>query len=257
MNLRIALSTLVASLVFGLAVPACSDDDTSGARLVLRTRVVSAEATKSFTNAAGYTITLDEASLTTGPLYYFDGATITGRRAPERSLFAVRSAHAHPGHYLAGTARGQLLTSAAIDLRKGEQWLGNGEGVTGPVRSATFSFGTGSSGALRGHAVILSGTAEKGGAVRAFRVEVGQDELENASGEPAVEGCPFEPADMKTDGTVTVTVKVPQWFEHVDFAEVPERTSPTLLVPPSLARNQLVRGMKAGAAYVFSYSEGR
>ena len=53
----------------------------------------------------------------------------------------MKSAFAHPGHYVPGNAKGEMLTAYSADLLAGGM-LGTGDGVTGLVRSATFSYAT-------------------------------------------------------------------------------------------------------------------
>jgi hypothetical protein len=74
---------------------------------------------------------------------------------------------------------------------------------------------------------------------------------------PVIEGCPFEPTDLQGDGTVTISIRLPYWFDQVEFETMPASLdgSPVLVPRSSIAYNELVRGMKAGDAYVFSYAK--
>jgi hypothetical protein len=117
-------------------------ETTTGKRVSLR---VVAEAQKGpFTTSEGWTVTLSSAQLSVGPQYYYDGATIFSQRSPSwpSRLYdvLVPSAYAHPGHYVAGNARGEMLTPTSLDLVSGGGALGTGAGTTGIVRSGTFSF---------------------------------------------------------------------------------------------------------------------
>lgn len=263
--LRIALLGLSfagASFVSGAPLAGCSSDDatTAGKRITLEARIASSPESKRFTNAAGWDVTITKAEVATGALYYFDGATIFAAR-PQRGgwgLRLVREAHAHPGHYVPGNARGEMLAASSADLLAGGV-LGSGAGVSGPVRSATFSFASPAQGPfaadLGSHVAVLEGTATKGGATRVFRAEIGPDDVRNTKGATQLEGCPFAEADMQEDGTVTVTVKLTEWFDQVEFDEVPASADGNpVQMPAGLARNELVRGMKAGAGYLFSYA---
>lgn len=263
---------LVATLALSLTAPACSDEAsaTAGKRISLETRLEAGpEATSPFTNAAGWTITLTKASIATGAFYYFDGAVILSSRslpqgararAAFASLWGVGVAHAHPGHYLPGDSRGQMLTAYSADLRAGAANLPAGDGITGFVRSATFSFAAPATGPLANelgdHVAVLEGRATKGAEVRVFRAEIDAGDLANAKGQPSVEGCPFRPVEMKSDGVVTVRVSLAQWFDQVELDAVPSSVdgAPVLLQSASIAHNELVRGMKSGNAYNFSYA---
>lgn len=275
---RLALAPLSLSSVASLALVAlfalpasCSSSDsgTGGKRVTLTAAVVgSPGTTSSFETAAGWTVTLSKAVLATGPLYYYDGATIFSgaSEAPApwsplddlRRALSIKAAHAHPGHYVPGNARGQLLISSSVDLRSGAV-LGEGEGVTGIVRSATFSFGSPASGPFAGelgaHVAVLEGRATKGSEERVFRAEIDAADLTNEEGALAVEGCPFEETSITSDGTVTVTVAVEPWFDQVEFDSLPESSdgAPVVMPASAIGRRELVRGMKAGVGYTFAY----
>lgn len=269
------LGSVVVGLTVAAALPsACSSSDeggTTGRRIALTVKVTgSPEAKAPFTNAQGWTITLSKAVIATGAFYYYDGATIfslnerfvPAQKSPGQRLWEVlgeRTAFAHPGHYIPGNAKGEYLVSSSADLRS-ETVLGQGNGVTGVVRSATFSFGTPAAGALAAelgsHVVVLEGTATKGAETRVFRAEVDAQAVHNTSNLPAVEGCPFVETDMQEDGVVTVTVGVAQWFDQVELDAVPASADgkPALLPVAGIGHNALVRGMKEGLAYSFSYA---
>jgi hypothetical protein len=260
----IALTSLLAS--------ACSDgaDSTTGRRILLGTTISAGdEASTPFTNAQGWTIELQTLLVSTGAFYYFEGATIFSKNdAPPNRTYqlldrfvGVRSAYAHPGHYVQGTARGQILNGLTVDLHHGPAELAMAEGVSGLVRSATFSFGSPPQGALAGemesHVAVIEGAATKGSDVRAFRAEISASDVLNANRAPVIEGCPFVPTDMQGDGAVAVAIQLPIWFDQVEFDTIPASNDgrPVLIPESSIAHNQLARGLKKGNAYVFSYSK--
>jgi hypothetical protein len=263
-----------ALLAFACVVAsACSDgaDSTTGRRIVLGTTITAgSEASEPFTNAQGWTIQFYKLLLSTGAFYYFDGATLFSQSEVEANrtyqmlerFIGVRSAFAHPGHYVPGTARGQLLHGVTVDLHAGPAELAMAEGVTGLVRSATFSFGTPPQGELanemESHVALIEGIAKKGAEVRVFRAEIGASDVLSAKRIPAIEGCPFTTADMQDDGSVTLAIQLPIWFDQVEFDALPASTDgkPVLVPESSIAHHQLARGMKKGNAYVFSYSKG-
>lgn len=266
MNVRTLVSLTLAVTTLVLVAPlGCGDESaaTTGRRVTLELRARgSAGATKPFTTTKGFRLTLTKALLATGATTYYDGATIFSGARPRRppgllQRLAIKSAFAHPGHYVPGAARGEVLTPSSIDLTQ-EAPLGSGEGTSGIVRSATFSFGAPPAGPqaalLTGNVALLEGTAEKDGVVHAFRAEVSADEVRNGKGGLDIEGCPFAETDLQTDGVVTLTVGVEAWLDNVDFGSVPAGTTPTLLPAEGLAKNQLTRGMKAATPYSFSFA---
>ena len=265
---RVSVGALAAS---AFIMSGCSDgsDSTTGRRILLSTTITAgAEATEPFTNSQGWTIALRKILISIGPLYYFDGAVILSQsESPNRTyellnrFLGVRSAYAHPGHYVPGNARGQLLNATTVDLHDGPVELAVGEGVTGLVRSATFSFGATPEGSLAGqlgsHVAVVEGTATRDDDTRVFRAELDAADVLNTKKIPAIEGCPFEQTNMQGDGKVTISIRLPEWFDQVEFDTIPAGNGgeATLIPTSSIARNELVRGMKSGEAYVFSYSQ--
>lgn len=265
--LRLAASSVLAgaALVLGAGPVACSDEGsgTTGRRIALDVEIAASPESKAFTNAKGWSVTLTKAAVATGAFYFYDGETMfagaSPRLPPRRGGGGlVRSAFAHPGHYVPGNAKGEMLTASSADLLAGGA-LGRGDGVTGAVRSATFGFGAPAVGPLAAElgssVIVLEGTAKKDAATRVFRAEIAPDELKDAKGVPQIEGCPFEIADMQGDGTVKITVKLTTWLDQVAFDDVPEGAdgAPAPL-GEGLARNQLVRGVKGALGYTFAYA---
>ncbi len=260
--LRIFTSSTLALgvLVAGTGPMGCSDEGsgTTGRRIVLDVQITASPESKQFTNAKGWTISLTKAAVATGAFYFYDGDTLFAGAPPRRSRGFVTAAFAHPGHYVPGNARGEMLTPSSADILSGAA-LGNGDGVTGPVRSATFAFSSPATGPMAAelgpNVIVLEGSATKGAETRVFRAEIAPDEMKDAKGKLEIEGCPFTAADMQADGTVTVTIKLPSWLDQVDLEDVPQSAGgEPVLLPAGLARNQLVRGAKAGASYSFAYS---
>lgn len=254
---------LGATLFQGPVACSSSSDSTTGKRITLDVDIApTPESTHAFTNAYGWSVTIDKALVATGPLYYYDGATIFSERDSVTGWFGIRSAYAHPGHYIPGDAVGQMLVASSADLMKGTTRLGSGDGVTGTFRSATFSFQTPAQGplasSLAGNAAAIEGTATKGADTRTFRAEVTAEEILNTESKPAVEGCPFIEFVVADSGVVTIHVALPLWFDQVDFSTlpVPAAGQPAEPFPKdSEARNGLVRGMKAGLGYTFTYGK--
>jgi len=260
-----SFSLLGLSLAAGALLGACgAEDTTSSKRVALTTRIVADDGVEApFTNAFGWSIQLDHASISIGPLYYFDGAPIFSSgllpRAPRRDalagFFGVGVAFAHPGHYQPGNAMGQVLAPFLVDLAKGPADLPPGNGVAGIYRSGRFTFGDAA--ALDGYVVVVEGVATKDAMQRKFRVAAGVEDVLDAYGEPKLDGCAFEgEPDVQEDGTVTVHVKPSVWLDQVEFDGVPESagSDPISLPTDGDAFRAFTRGLKKGSAVVFTYS---
>jgi len=261
------LVTFAAALALGLT--ACSGSGaTAGKRVTLKTRLTSSEAAAPFTNAMGWTVALSRAAIATGAFYYYDGAPIFSWSPPRARgpierlarLLAVRTAHAHPGHYVAGQAMGQMTEAFSADARAGDAAYPDGSGVTGVYRSARFTFGAGGVGpaasVLGAHVAVLEGTATKGAARRVFRATLDVKDVVDAKGQPFLEGCELREVTVEGDGTVAVNVRPTVWFDQVDFEKLAESADgqPVDVPGDSTAFNALTRGMKSSSAYVFTFT---
>lgn len=242
----------------------CGDGDgsgTTGRRISLDVQIAASPGSRELTNAKGWKVVLSKALVSTGALYFYDGEPLFAAGRPRGGFELVRSAFAHPGHYVPGNAKGELRTGSSVDLLAGAT-LGGGEGVTGLVQSATFGFGVPPAGPLSAelgaNVIVLEGTATKDAETRVFRAEIAPSELSDDPRGPQIEGCPFARAEMQGDGTVAVTIDLPMWLAQVDFTEVPASTDGApVRLEAGLAKNQLVRGVKAGLAYRFAFAPRR
>ncbi len=277
MSLRVVrLSTfsalaLAGVLATGLALEACgsdSSDATSGKRVVLHTRVgLEPSVATGFTTATGWKVTLSKAVLATGPFYYFDGPPPLVRREEQRSFrlaqrfLGIAVAHAHPGHYQAGNAMGEMLEPYSVDLLAGTADFPDGDGITGIFRSARFSFSTPATGpaasAVSGHAAITEGKAEKDGeTARFFRATAELADIEKSAAEGHVEGCEFHEVNVGADGLVTVLVNPSVWFNLVDFTlvEPGSETAPSEFTAGTQPQIAFAQGLAQLSAYKFTYS---
>src|SRR4051812_20424048 len=179
--LVVGLASSGAGLCGAVLLEGCGSSSTGGDRVTLATRIeLEAGAQSAFTTGAGWSVTLTRVLLATGSLYYFDGAPPLVTRPVRHDweyaqrFLGLSSAHAHPGHYQAGNALGQMLEPWSTDLMAGATELAVGDGVTGTYRSARFSFGSPPVGPLArqlaGHVVLSEGSAAKDGQeTRTFR----------------------------------------------------------------------------------------
>ncbi len=241
---------------------------TTGRRVVLHTELeTDVGADRTFVTSLGWTVTLDAAAVSTGALYYYDGepAFTEARPGPVDRFFAALSpiqvAYAHPGHYLAGNAKGQVLSPYSVDLLGGAAMLPDGEGISGEYRSATFSFASPTEGpalsTLDGHVAIARGTATLDGRMVHFAADADLADIERTAKDGQVTGCVFSETDVEEDGTVTVTVRPKVWFNLVDFAELPEGSAeaPSTLAPDSTARIAFALGLAQLSAYELHYTK--
>jgi hypothetical protein len=248
------------------------EDSTTGKRVILHTRIeLESEELTTFDNGLDWHVTLQHAWIATGAFGYFDGVPpLVSRRSPtpeeswrlalERFL-GVGVAHAHPGHYQAGMALGEMLEHSSVDILSGTTDLPDGDGVTGTYRSARFSFGSPPvgpfSGKLDGHAALLEGTAELDGEItRHFRAFADVAELAKIQAGGNIDGCPFDEVTVTADGTVTVRVDPSVWFDLVDFGELDPGSSdePSEFPEGSQPRIAFAQGLAQLSAYRFSYS---
>lgn len=257
-------------LALAVATQACSSeggDATGGKRVVLHTRVtVEPAALETFESALGWQVTLSKAVTSAGPFYYFDGTPPLVLRDQANSwhyaarLLGLSRAHAHPGHYQAGNAMGEMRESSSLDLLQGEVEFPDGDGVTGTYRSARFSFSEPSGPAkskLDGHVVVAEGLAEKGEEKRYFRAVADLAGIEKSAADGHIEGCEFNEVDVEDDGTVTVTVNPVVWFDLVDFsdAKVGSADAPADFPDGSEPQIAFVLGVTQLSAYKFGYSK--
>jgi hypothetical protein len=255
---------------------------TTGRLVAFETRaIVKDDLTQGITNALGWSITLEAAYLSVGPLYYYAGDPVLSQRHLQQSpldralevvsTWIVPSAHAHPGHYVEGAAMGQMLTPTTLDLLAGAVDLAGGDGISGEINSARFTWQSPPQGEwaaqLEGHVVLTKGVASKGDTTVAFIAKADEPEVRDGEDKPQVAGCAFGTSPgqigvtVDRDGTVVLTLVPAVWFDQVEFSYVVPST-PGAPVPDAngrvdisgtLAGQGFTRGLKKGTAYEFSY----
>lgn len=244
-------------MLLALLLLNCGENSTTGKQVVLHTKLTSDLNTeRSFVTDYGWNVTLTRASFSTGPFYYFDGEPAFTRRAPSffEFLKPIQTAYAHPGHYVPGNAVGQMLQPQTFDLLGvGPFAMSDGVGVTGPVRSATFSF----SAPDDGHSVVTSGSAERDGGTVYFTFTAALSDIERTAKDAQITGCKFEENTIDGDETVLVTVKPRIWFNLVDFSQVDAGTpeSPTLVDRASVPHIAFALGLGQLSAYGFQLEQ--
>ncbi len=276
-------STIAVILTIWATAGCSSSDDqgsgTTGRMVVFKTRAeIKGQTDQPSTNALGWDVTLTEAYVSVGALYYFSGdPVLSNLRSPKRgtkdllaslSDWLVRPACAHPGHYIEGSAMGQMIEPQTIDLLGGDVDMADGEGITGFIGSARFTWASAPEGeyaeVLDGNVVLVRGTAEKDDVSLSFVATAGEKDVYDGNGKAEVSGCAFgaKPGsvgvDVEGDGTVTLTLAPSVWFDQVDFAYVTDQaaeTDDTVDIAGTLAWEGFIRGVKKGTAYEFSYQK--
>jgi hypothetical protein len=266
MNARIL--NQIATLAVALVLSACGNDGTTGKMVVLHTRVVTdLPAGETVTTSMGWVVTLRKAVVGSGAMYYYDGEPAF-TRAPRRgrlqrlvaALSPIATAWAHPGHYVEGSPKGQMLEDFSIDLLAGPATLPDGNGISGSVRSATFSFAAHPAGpavaALGGHVVATAGSASKDGKTVNFVLTADLADVAKTAKDGQVTGCAFKETSVDADGTVTITIKPRVWFSLVDFAEIAAGTpdAPTVIGADTTAHIGFALGLGQLSAYGFEYT---
>lgn len=253
---------LLALLIGALA---CGGETTSGRQVTLRTQAqVAPESGGAFVTDTGWTVRLSRAVVSIGALYYFDGEPAFARRpAPSfgrrmAALLGPSVAHAHPGHYLAGRALGQMTAPAFADLLAGPVMLPEGEGVTGRYRSARVvlaaPLGESARAALGTSVAAVEGVAQRGEQTVYFKLGADVVDVARGAREAQVEGCVFEEADVEDDGLVSVRIDPHVWLDLVDFAEVVpgNADAPTQVPRGHTAQLGFALGVAQLSAYRFS-----
>jgi hypothetical protein len=267
----LALCVIAGAWTGTMAAAGCGDDaaegTTSGRRVRLGTRVQpTVSLATSFTTAKGWEVTISHAYVSLGALYYYDGEPLQIAHAapvvPSRRVgwLGAASAWAHPGHYQPGTAMGESLVPASIDLAAGATELAAGEGVSGPYRSATVSFQSPAVGAyaeqLGADVIVVEGSARQGADSKTFRIRASAADLTNAAGKLEVDACRFVAADVQADGEIVLSIDPRVWLDQVDFAAVGQGTAaaPAEVEPGSVAHQAFtLMGVTRATAYVLAY----
>jgi hypothetical protein len=268
-TLIVVLLGLVGAALSAAACSSGSNGSTTGKRISLETRMTADLGdSATFTTGFGWDVVLTRAVVASSGFYYFDGPPPTALLDPprpslrERLLGLVEStAWAHPGHYQAGNALGQVLFDEpiALDLfAKGPVELPTGEGVTGTYRSARFVIAPEPPGSdvLNGHVAVAEGTAvehdgSSDGPIH-FRLVADYADVSMSVNNGAVDGCVLDETDVTSDGSITLEIAPQIWLNLVDFSKLDpgSEQEPTEAHDPGFSQ-----GVAELSAYHFSYSE--
>lgn len=188
-----------------------------------------------FTNAKGWRVTLEEAYMVLGPIYFYANEALSARRngAQRKPGLTLRTAVACPAHaqYDKGTVLGEVLEQYVVDLLAGETLsFGSRVGVAGTVKlfelhlhpPETVPLGTSphSPETLNGHTIWVSGTAVRDTQTIHF---VGGLTVPDEGTLRVVDQIPAEVdlnAVSAAGGMVVVEVLLDSWFANVDFGSL-------------------------------------
>jgi hypothetical protein len=254
-------------LTWSCLLLACGgSDNTTGRPVVLHTVLqADPEIAGEFATETGWTVQLDKAAFSLGALYYFDGepAFVQGQQRPLWQQLAralgPSVAHAHPGHYLAGMALGQVITPAYADLLAGRVVLPDGDGITGLYRSARLTLAAPTAepalSLLGGQVAVVQGVARKAQQTVYFKLSASFADVARSVTKGQVEGCAFDEVEVEDDGTVSVTIEPHVWFNLVDFTGVAPGApaAPTEIAAGETAQIAFALGLVQLSAYHFSY----
>lgn len=279
-----SLAIIISFFSLGCEAVADGSSGTTGRAIVLKTRVEIQEGlSQPQPNALGWEVSLSKAYISVGPLYYYSGDPVLSlrtRKAPVPRTIGARlsdllvpPAQAHPGHYIAGVAKGQMLSPTTIDLLGGAVQLADGAGLTGDTNSADFTWQSPPQGphadVLQDHVILTQGTATRGAVSLQFLAKADAGEVLDGDGKLGVAGCAFGASpgavgiNLESDGTVTLSLAPRVWFDQVDFAYVVPgtpgapvpRADGVIDISGTLTAQGFLRGVKKGTAYQFSYSK--
>lgn len=259
---RTRMTAGLAALTYGLLAtlswtPACSGT-TGGKQVTLETEVEgSPEMGESFTTGVGWTLAVDRALVSVGPLRYVEGVPVGA--SAWMADFGLGRAFAHPGHYQEGGTVGESPGDQTVDLLDAPTSLGLGPGVTGTALSGEFTFEAPPEGRLAskldGALALVEGSARKDDATYAFVLRATEEHLAAAGGSLVVLGCPFEGGDIGGNGIVSLTVDLAVWLDQVEFDELGDLDGPE--VPEDgRAHKAFVRGLLKANAYSFTFTPG-
>lgn len=187
-------------------------------------------------NEKDFEIEFDEATATIGPVRFFEGEVLLSRRFSPLDLL-VRSAWAHPGHYVPGESMGEWLEDATVDLLRAPQEVGTVEAVTGSYGSMELTLSS----------IWIKGTATKGELVIPFEVTLKH--------EAPLEGVRAHATVTTSTRGVTVLLNVQKWLQRVDFETAEEDDDGVFRFGPSTqGYNALFRAVADTGAYTVVFA---
>jgi hypothetical protein len=178
-----------------------------------------------FTTSTGWTVHLEAARLSAGPIYLYENAPPAASLHRwwrlDRWLVPAARAHAGDQHFAGGAVLAEYVGQVSFDaLSPTPVDLGTTPATV--ARALSFSLRLDPAGGadetpLRGHQAYVRGTAMRGD----VRVDfAGTLDLPAQGSQRRVEGLPLE-ADLDDGGVMTLVVHPDAWFDAADFATLP------------------------------------
>lgn len=225
-----------------------------------------------FTNAKGWTITLDKAIVALGPVYYYSSE-------PQASLFqrimGFTNAYACPAHaqFDKGTVLGEIRRQYAIDLMSTTPTtMGTSVGVEGQCRMFEVHFhppGDIPAGSdetafagLGADSFMIAGTAQKDDKLVAFSASM---TIPDEGTMRIVESIPADVALYGDPGTAVTRIHLDMWLANVDFDSIIDETEACLIDgdngaceigPDSQAHAAWLTGVRSRASYTLDWIDG-
>jgi hypothetical protein len=189
----------------------------------------------------GWTVTDLAGTASLSSLRFFTGKVLIGQRFDPMS-WLISTAHAHPGHYIAGEALGEVLAPIEVDLatRVPRAW-GTANAVTGSYGSAQLTY------AVTG--VRVTGTATKAGQTVKFDTGLFKPPA-------ALEGLKFDREMDSAPGTVRMSVDLGVMLSRIEFDKgnaMPGASGVVVFDPVSPASNGFDRGVEDTGSYQLSW----
>lgn len=189
----------------------------------------------------GWSVSDLSGSMPLTELRFFEGPVLVGRAFRPFDLL-VATAHAHPGHDVAGAAMGEVLTPLELDLARRDvvAWA-DANAVTGTYGSATLGFGA--------TGVRVRGTATKAG--QAVTFDSGALVLT-----APLSGLRFEHEMTTAPGGVRIEVDLGVLLSRIEFDQTGSLPGPDGVVtfaPTSRAANGFDRGVTDATSYRFTW----
>ena len=190
----------------------------------------------------GWTVTALEGSMSLTELRFFEGRVLVAQRSWSPVDLFISTAHAHPGHYVPGEARGELLAPRELDLSSRDviAW-DTANAVTGSYGSAKLTFGA--------SGVRVRGTATKG--AQTIRFDTGALALTKP-----LEGIRFEHEMNTAPGTVRLEVDLGVLLSRIEFDKAlapPNADGVVVFDSSSVAFNGFDRGVTDSGSYRFTW----
>ncbi|HSI05030.1 MAG: hypothetical protein ACAI38_03060 [Myxococcota bacterium] len=226
------------ALMLALLLAACGE--TGQERLSVAVAARGGPAT--FT-AGLWDVTLSEALVAVGPIYWCATAAASADLCPAATF--------------------ELTQSATVDgLAPDAQLIGTADGVTGEVRSAVYDYGiswlatqnqpTPTSGSVDGSSARFAGVATTTGRSLAFTAVI--DITPQLQGTYAVQGARAAATIAPSTTSLTLTARPDLWFAAVDFdAAAPADATSVEITSDSVAGNTVRIGMTANVPLTFTW----